>query len=317
MRRTWIASVFLGTSAFAGFATDELKRFEFTEPHMGTLVRIKLYASDEHTAKEAAKAAFARIVQLNAIFSDYDADSELMRIIETYKPGRPIAVSGELRDALVLAQSIAKKTKGAFDVTSGTHTRNWRMTRRTGELPSRNAIEKAKAASGFDKISVEESGTKITLSVGGMRLDFGGIAKGIAADAALAVLKKQGFKRAVVAIGGDIAIGDPPPGKDGWVTRIELNDGRKRSLMLRNCGVSTSGDTEQFLPIDGKRYSHIVDPRTGLGSTNRISASVIAPRAALSDPLATAICVLNPDDPKEITGQFKNTRAIVAEKPAR
>jgi thiamine biosynthesis lipoprotein len=143
-----------------------------------------------------------------------------------------------------------------------------------------------------------------------MQLDLGGIGKGYAADAALAVLKARGLSRALVAASGDIAVGEPPPGKPGWRvsvaapesnasagSRNEPKDAASRgalldTLLLRNAGVSTSGDTEQFVEIGGRRYSHILDPRTGLGLTERVQVTVVARRAADSDSVATALSVL-------------------------
>jgi thiamine biosynthesis lipoprotein len=125
-----------------------------------------------------------------------------------------------------------------------------------------------------------------------MLLDVGGIAKGYAADEALRVLRGRGLNRALVAASGDLAIGDAPEGETGWRIGVEPTDGVSRQLTLVNTAVSTSGDTEQFVEIDGKRYSHIVDPKTGMGLTNRIGVTVVAPKGIVSDSVATAVCVM-------------------------
>ena len=266
------------------------EEFSFTQPLMGTLFRIKVHADTEEDASKAAEAAFVRVAELEAIFSDYNADSEVMRLIA--KPaGQPVKVSRELLDAICRAREISAQTKGAFDITIGQHVWNWRMARRTGKLPDAEKIAAAKAATGMDKIVVEEKAMTVTLTVPGMRLDFGGMAKGMAADVALAVLKGRGFDRAIVAAGGDLAIGAPPPGKQGWLVEILAADGEERTRVLSNAGVSTSGDLEQFIEIEGGRYSHIVDPKTGLGVRHSDSVTVIAPNASTSDPLATALSV--------------------------
>ena len=131
-----------------------------------------------------------------------------------------------------------------------------------------------------------------------MALDVGGIAKGFASDAALAVLRSQSIDCALIAGAGDIVAGEPPPGEDGWLVAIaplDPNQTLERCLLLRNQAVSTSGDAERFVEIDGIRYSHIVDPRTGIGLTGRSSVTVVAPDATTSDSMATAISVLGPD----------------------
>jgi thiamine biosynthesis lipoprotein len=148
-----------------------------------------------------------------------------------------------------------------------------------------------------------------------MQLDLGGIAKGYAADEALRLLKGRGMPRALVAASGDIAIGDPPPGQRGWKIAISGMDADAVSatptLLLKNCGVSTSGDTEQFIEIDHVRYSHIVDPRTGLGLTNRIQATIIAPHTTASDSLATTVCVLGPKRGLALVNSLPRVAALV------
>jgi thiamine biosynthesis lipoprotein len=129
-----------------------------------------------------------------------------------------------------------------------------------------------------------------------MRLDLGGIGKGYAADAALRILKGSGLDRALVAASGDIAVGNPPPGQPGWKVGIAAFVGATNTppptLLLRNAGISTSGDTEQFIEINGVHYSHIVNPATGLGLTNRIQATIIGPNATTTDSLDTTVSLL-------------------------
>lgn len=274
---------------------EALQRFEFSSPHMGTLFTVRLIGSDLTNAQAAARAAFQRIAALDEIMSDYQADSELMKLCEQ-PAGKPVPVSRDLFDILERAQRISRLSDGAFDVTVGPFVRLWRFARKRKTLPAPAELAAAAAQVGFRKLQLDRGRHTVTLLVPGMRLDLGGIAKGYAADQALLVLKKHGFARALVAASGDIALGDPPPGKKGWktgVTAIDVkSDLAEQSLLLSNAGISTSGDTEQFIEIDGIRYSHIVDPRTGLGLTNRIQATVVARDATTTDALATAVCVL-------------------------
>jgi thiamine biosynthesis lipoprotein len=151
-----------------------------------------------------------------------------------------------------------------------------------------------------------------------MRLDLGGIAKGYAADEALKVLKSRGIDCGLVAASGDIAIGNPPPEQKGWKIGIATIDAQAneatRNLVLHNCGISTSGDTEQFVEIDRVRYSHILDPQTCLGLTNRIQATIVAPDATTTDVLATTVCVLGVKRGLALVESWPRTAALVLTK---
>jgi len=274
---------------------EALERFEFQQPHMGTLFTIKLYASDEITARAGVEVAFAKIAALDKIMTDYDPESELMQLCR--RPvGEPTRVSDELFEILQEAQRITKLTDGTFDVTIGPVVRRWRRARRAEALPSPEQLARARASVGWQKLELDSKAKTVTLTVPNMQLDLGGIAKGFAADKALAVLKEQHLNRALVAASGDIAVGDPPPGQPGWRVEIGVldqpDDKAEHVLLLKNSAVSTSGDAEQFVEIGGKRYSHIVDPRTGVGLTERLQVSIVARRATETDAFATAISVL-------------------------
>jgi thiamine biosynthesis lipoprotein len=291
------------------------RKFEFVEPHMGTQFKIQLYAADEKTANQAARTAFDRIAALDRMLTDYDSKSELSRLSATSPSTVGVPVSRELWTVLEKGQRIATDTGGAFDVTVGPLTRLWRRARRQQQMPAKERLAEALAATGYRHVKLDRERRTIQLTRPGMRLDLGGIAKGYAADEALAVLKKAGVARAVVAASGDMAIGEPPPGEKGWRIAVGSLDPAKneptRFLRLANCGVSTSGDAYQFVVLDGKRYSHIVDPRTGLGLTHRVSVTVVAPDGTTSDPLATAICVLGPKAGVEVAKESRGVEALV------
>ena len=272
-----------------------LQRFTFTERHMGTQFRIVLYAPNEAIAKEAAQAAFARVAELDGIMSDYRSTSELMQLCKK-AGGGPVPVSGDLFDILARSQQIARLSGGAFDVTVGPVVRLWRRSRRSRRLPDPEELARARRLVGYDKIRLSAKERTVQLTVEGMLLDLGAIAKGYAAEAALEVLRRYGLTRALVAASGDIAAGDPPPGRRGWKVGIAPLDhpGAEPSkyFLLNHAAVSTAGDTEQYVEIDGKRYSHIVDPHTGMGLTRHSSATVVARDGTTADGLDTAVSVL-------------------------
>jgi thiamine biosynthesis lipoprotein len=306
-------AIVFGLLTARGERAPSLERFRFTEPHMGTLFEIVLYAADEGKAKTAAKAAFARIAELDGIMSDYKPASELMRLCKK-AGGNPVRVSADLFAVLEKAQEIARKTDGAFDVTVGPIVRLWRKARRTRTLPSAEELKRALALVGYEKMKLDPIKRTVQLLVMGMLLDLGGIAKGYATDAALEVLGKHGISRALVRAGGDIRVGDAPPGKRGWKIGIaplkKPTDPPEQFILLKNAGVSTAGDAYQFVEIAGKRYSHIVDPRTGLAQQGRRSVTVIAPSDTTADGLDTALCVLGPGRGLELIEGMKGVAAL-------
>jgi thiamine biosynthesis lipoprotein len=277
-----------------------LERFEFRQPHMGTEFKVVVYAKDEATARRASRAAFDRVEELNSRLSDYDPDSELMRLCDR-AGGDPVAVSEDLYRVLDRALQVARATEGAFDPTVNPVVRLWRRARRTGELPDPELLARARDLVDYRKVRLDPGHRTVQLLEKGMKLDLGGIAKGFAADEAFRVLEAQGLRRALVAAAGDIRVGDPPPGKVGWIVAVaalRAEDGAagdSPALLLANRAVSTSGDAEQFVEIGGVRYSHIVDPRTGVGVVGRSSATVVATDATTTDSLATALSVLGPE----------------------
>jgi len=293
-------------------------RFTFAEAHMGTKFKIILYAPDEGTAKRAAQAAFQRIADLDRIMTDYRPTSELMQLCSK-AGGDPVPVSADLFTVLARSQEVAKKSDGAFDITVGPLVRLWRISRRTQKLPDPEKLAKAKELVGYAKVRLDPEKRTVQLTKAGMQLDLGGIGKGFAADAALAVLKKDGIARALVAAGGDIAVSGPPPDADGWKIGIQpLEDpdaDPARYLLLRDAAVSTSGDAEQFVEIDGKRYSHILDPKTGLGLIGRMSVTVVARNGLTADPLTKVVAVLGPEKGLPIIDETDGASAFMIRKP--
>ena len=286
---------------------------------MGTVFTLTFYAPDSAAALIAAQAASARVQQLNDVMTDYDPESELMRLSRS-PTNQPVPLSDDLFAILAESQRLAEISGGAFDTTVGPLVRQWRRARRNGQLPSPENLARAAQSVGWQKLRLDPATRTATLLAPNMQLDLGGIAKGWAADAALETLRQHGCPRAMVAASGDIAVGDPPPGTKGWRVGLGIpgaaDTRTARELLLANAAVSTSGDTEQFLEVAGVRYSHIVDPRTGLGLTNQLQASVLARHAAQTDPLATAVCVLGESAGLALINELPGTAALVVLRPS-
>lgn len=321
-RREWLLGL-AGAALLSGcqspkqaFQDKELQRFVFHKGAMGTVFTITLYVVDEAAGGQAADKAFARVVQLNDIMTDYDRDSELMRFcLAPY--GQPVMLGEDLFTVIAKAQSVAEQTDGAFDITLGPIIRLWRRARRQRELPPPELIAAAKAVSGYRNLQLNARKRTATLLKPDMVLDLGGIAKGYAAEAALKVLKQEGVPCAMVAASGDLAIGEAPPGREGWnigIDSIDATEGRhSRIVSVKNCGLSTSGDTEQFTEIGGQRYSHIVDPKTGIGLRERIGVTVIAKTSTDTDMQATTISVLGAERGLRFVEEKTDSAALIVQ----
>jgi len=271
---------------------DAQIRSEFSELHMGVEVRIVLYARDDAQAREAARAAFDRIAALEEVMSDYRPTSEIRSLDR--RPGEWINVSEALFTVLARGMDVARATNGAFDPTVGPLVALWREARRTHRLPSDATLDSARARVGWRRIALDSARRRVRLSRPGMRLDLGGIAKGYAVEQAARLLRERGVGSALVEAGGDITVTGAPPGEAGWRIEVPGADStiRARAATLTNASISTSGPTAQFVEVGGVRYSHVIDPRTGIGLTSRAQATVSATDGALADALSTALTVL-------------------------
>ncbi len=283
---------------------------------MGTLVRLTLYASNEVEARDAFRAAFDRIGALDRTLSDYQKDSELSRL-STSAVGQPVRITEDLLAVLTASQALAEATGGAFDVTQGPVVQLWREARRTRQSPDAAALRDAAARSGFRKLRIDPVSRTATLAVPGMALDLGAIGKGYAATEALEVLTALGIRSALVAVSGDLAFSAAPPGRSGWHVRVHsLPPGMisvPSTLALTHAAVSTSGSSEQFVEIDGRRYSHIIDPATGTGLTADRTVTVIAPEGLIADGLDTAISVVGAERGLALLGGYPGTAALIIE----
>jgi thiamine biosynthesis lipoprotein len=278
---------------------------------MGVAVRVVLYGGDEHAVHAAATAAFARIAALDQMMSDYRPDSELRRLED--RPGEWVPVSPELFTVMARAVDIARTTDGAFDPSIGPFVAHWREARRSRRLPDRAMLDSARSLVGWQRIGLDEARRAVRLAAPGMRLDLGGIAKGHILQDALRTIRAHGVTRALLEAGGDIVVGDAPPNRPGWRIEVPGADAAfaAQAARLTNSALATSGATMQFVEIDGVRYSHVVDPRTGLGVTNGLVAHVVAPDGATADALATALTVLGPESARGVIERFPGVVATL------
>ena len=298
----------------ASAGQEALQRFSRSEVHMAVDFEVVLYASDAAKADEALTKAMQRIAELDKRLSDYDLDSELSKLSETSanrddqsSPAPAVKLSDDLWQVLSTSQDISRASDGAFDMTIGPLTKLWRRARRWKELPEPDALASARNSVGFKFVKLDQAARTARLLKPNMRLDLGGIAKGFAADEAVETIIACGISRVLVRASGDIATANPPPGERGWrvgVAPLNPDEPPTRFVEIANCGISTSGDARQHLVINGRRYSHIIDPRSGEPIGSRSSVTIIAPRATLADALATAASVLGPDQALSLIRKF-------------
>lgn len=304
-----------GSGPAPGLDPDPSQRFEYSEPQMGVPFKFILYAPDQARADRAAQAAYSRIAALNASLSNYETDSELSRL--GYQSGRNgwTPVSHDLFRIIRHAQQMAQRSRGAFDLTIGPLAAAWRNARRTKAFPNRDQLDRLRRRVGWRFLQIDHARQKVQLSRKGMRLDPGGIAKGDALDQALKTLRNQGIQHALVAGAGDIAVAAPPPGRSAW--RIELTAFSQPHapppplVALTHRAIATSGDLFQFVELEGIRYSHIVDPRTGLGLTDRRLVTIIAPDGIVADSLATTLSIANEEQIDTILQLYPTTSARI------
>jgi thiamine biosynthesis lipoprotein len=297
--------------------TQSLQRVRVSQFHMGMLVDLTVWAPSRRAGEQAAAIAFQRIQELNQIFSDYEPSSELSRLCRQAGQG-PMTVSTELFTVLTFARQLAAWTDGLYDPTIGPVVRLWRKSRRTGKEPAR--LLAARQLVGYQKMDLNSNQQTVELTQAGMLLDLGSIAKGYAGDEALRVLAEQGIRRAAFEAGGDKVLGDPPPNESGWPIDIgkpsDPGKSRAQPLRLANCTVSISGDTVQYFERQGQRTSHVINPRTGQGTSSHELCVVIGPQGLLTDPLSTIGTLLSHDAYQKLLRQhFPQVRSMVFQAP--
>ncbi len=280
---------------------------------MDTVVGVTVFDTSAGHARRAIEAAFARIDEVVALADRYRPNSEVSKLIAS---GGPMRVSPEVYDLLKTAKDMAERTGGAFDITCGPLLIMWKQCGRAKRLPTKEELKRALAPVGSDGIVLADGTAK--LAKPGMKIDLGGVAKGYAVDAAIAALRRAGITSALVNAGGDMAMIGPRPGKPNW--SIGVQDPRKPddqkamvcTLALPPCAVATSGNYQRYVEIEGRRFSHIVDPRTGWPCASVPSVTIVSKSSAMAaDAWATAASVLPPDETLKLINADSDLEALL------
>jgi len=285
--------------------SDEIKTFKRTQILLGTVVEIQVRDKDEKKAEEAISKAFAEVKRIDDLFTTYNEQSPVWKINNS--SDTIIKTDKEIYNLLVICDSVTKISDGCFDVSLDNLTRAWGFYTDQPKLPTNSEIDSALKFSGWKNIKI--IGDNKIFKKKNVGLNFGAIAKGYAVDKAIDVLKKFDIKEALVNAGGEISTF----GKD-WIVGIqhprEINSIIKK-IKLNGFTVATSGDYEQYFEVDGIRYHHILDPKTGYPSTGLQSVTIINKSNTFADALATAVFVMGKDKGMKLIETLDDTEAMI------
>jgi thiamine biosynthesis lipoprotein len=270
-----------------------LALFRFSFPAMGSRCEIRLYAPADERAAAGARAAIADVLRLEAKYTRYRNDSATAAINRAAAAGGAIDVDEETATLLDYAATCYGQSDGLFDLTSGVLREAWGP--QCSALPGADTLERLLTRVGWSKVRWQRP--RLAFEKSGMEIDFGGVVKEYAADRAAVICLEAGFRHGLVDLGGDIKIIGPHPDGSPWSVGIQhprIAEAVMTTLDVSYGAIATSGDYERFLEIDGKRYCHILSPRTGMPVHGLAGVSVVAPECVVAGS-ATTIAMLMED----------------------
>lgn len=261
---------------------------------MGSRFDIMVVASDSIEANDYIDLAVEEITRIERIISSWDSNSQTSEINRNAGI-KPVKVDIELLELIERSIGISKLTDGAFDISYASMDQIWKFDGSMNKMPTEIDIENSVAKVGYQNIIVNKVDKTVFLKLQGMKIGFGAIGKGYAADKAKALLMGKGVSAGIINASGDMNTwGKQPNGKEWQVAITNPLDKKKAFALLpiKQGAVVTSGNYEKYVTFEGKRYSHIIDPRTGYPSSGILSVTVFAPKAELADALATSVFVM-------------------------
>lgn len=264
---------------------------------MGSRFEITVVSENEAKANEEIDLAISEISRIEKLISSWDPNSQTSKINKNAGI-KPVKVSAELFDLIKRAKSISELTDGAFDISYASMDALWKFDGSMTKMPSEEKIKASVAKVGYKNIVLDPKDQSVFLKITGMKIGFGAIGKGYAADKAKELLMKKGVVAGIINASGDMNTWGQQPDGSEWKVAITnpLNKNNAFALLpIDNEAVVTSGNYEKYVIFNGKRYTHIIDPRTGYPATGIVSATVFAPRAELADALATSVFVMGKD----------------------
>jgi thiamine biosynthesis lipoprotein len=290
-----------------------MRRYEDSRVSMGCVYTIVSYGRDLARLREASAEALDEVDRIDRLMSHYKKDSELSRV-NREAARNPVKVDSELFDFIAECLRYSRESEGAFDITVGPLMKAWGFFRGEGRMPNETELARARNSVGYQHVILNKKDGTIFFDRAGVELDLGGIAKGYAIDRAAAVLKRRGVKSALLSSGGSTiyALG-APPGKAAW--GIEVQDPVERDkiatkVQLKDRALSVSGSYEKFFEIDGARYSHIIDPKTGWPVQGVLSVAVITGDGLSGDALDNVFYALGVERGRASLKKFSASEVI-------
>ena len=292
---------------------DAQQAYKRTLKLMGSRFDITVVAQDSASANEYIDLAIKEISRIEKLISSWDKNSQTSKV-NRYAGIQPVKVDVELFNLIERAMAISKLTDGAFDISYATMDRIWRFDGSMTEMPSKAEINQSIKKVGYDNIILDSENRTVFLQAEGMKIGFGAIGKGYAADMAKKLLISNGAVAGIINASGDMNTWGKQPDGSEWKVAITNPLDKTKSygmLPITDGAVVTSGNYEKYVSIGGKRYSHIIDPRTGYPSSGIISVTVFAPKAELADALATSVFVMGQEVGLDRINQLPQTECII------
>ena len=291
---------------------ESMTIFSQSRNAMGTVFAIHLYAENEPQALSLFEVAFEEVERLEETLSKFRPSSEICRI-NRLAASQPVTTDPEVFSLIEQSLSYSEQTAGAFDITVGPLMRTWGFFRAEGHFPDAQELNAAREHTGFDKVLLNRGTRTISFAVPGMELDLGAIGKGYAVDRTVEILREASVSAALVVAGSSTvyALGTPPE-EEGW--KVHVPDPRDRtrkisSVKLRDQAISTSGSYEKFFELDGHRYCHVMDPRTGMPVEGVLQSTLIGSDGAMTDAISNALFVLGADG-NGVLSKFEDVSAL-------
>lgn len=297
------------------FSPGQNQNYKRTLKLMGSRFDITVVASDEEEGNAYIDTAIMEINRIEKMISSWDEHSQTS-LINRNAGIKPVKIDRELLDLIKRAIKISEITDGAFDITYAAMDRIWKFDGSMTSLPTEDEIKQSVRNVGYQNIILNEDSLTIFLSKPGMKIGFGAIGKGYAADMARALLMKKGVAGGIINASGDMNVWGKQANGDTWKVGVTnpLNHNKVFSWFdLDNQAVVTSGDYEKYVEFGGKRYAHIIDPRTGWPASGLISVTIFAPKAELADALATSVFVMGREVGIDFVDQIKGVDCIIVD----